>query len=55
MIAYLRSRPPSGSCVDAMVVGNWTKDVHYVAWRSLLGLAIAGVAAIGWAACQSIG
>ena len=55
VIAYVRSRLPSGSCVDVVVKGHWTEDLRYVACVVLLWLAITGVVGIGWAVRQSIG
>jgi len=59
VIAYVRSRLPSGSCVDAVVKGDWTEDLlsvlQYVACNVLLWLAVTGVVGIGWALRQSIG
>jgi hypothetical protein len=55
VIAYVRSRLPSGSCVDAVVKGDWTEALLYATSDVLLWLAVTGVMGIGWAACQSIG
>jgi hypothetical protein len=55
VIAYVRSQLPSGSCVDAVVKGDWEENLLHVAWFLLLWLAGVGLLGIGYAARGWVG